>query len=333
LSPALLELRAITVRAGARAILQLESLSVAPAETVVILGANGAGKSTLIRIAGGLRTPDHGELILDGEHATPAALRRATTAVLQRPLLRRATVRSNVETGLRFARVAPDERRRRADDWIDRLGLAALADRHAAELSGGEAQRVSLARAFVTAPRLLLLDEPFTNLDAPTRAELLVDLRQQLADTNTAALFVTHDRHEAAAVADRIAILHAGTLRQLGAPADVVDRPADADCARLLGYENILPASIAGRLLPDGVAGPAAVRAADITVVPEGRTASIERLLPLGPRTRIVISLDGHRILSDTSNPPRATLAELRSGSQVDLRVDNAVPLADVPKS
>ena len=141
------------------------------------------------------------------------------------------------------------ERIRRADEWLERLGLAGLAEPRAATLSGGEAQRVSLARALVLAPRILLLDEPFSALDAPTRAELLADLRDVLASIGAAALLVTHDRHEAAAIADRVAILHAGELRQLGPAAAVLDHPADADCARLLGFENLVEPALASRLI------------------------------------------------------------------------------------
>ena len=237
----LLELRDVAVVAGGRTILGLDHLALAPGETLCVLGANGAGKSTLLRVAGGLRTPARGELRLDGVPATAPQIRAVTAAVLQRPLLRRgATARTNVETGLRFARVPREERRRRTDEWLVRLDLAGLADRRASALSGGEAQRVSIARALVLAPRILLLDEPFSALDAPTRAELLADLRDVLASIGAASLLVTHDRHEAAAIADRVAILHAGELRAARADGSVLEHPADADCARLLGFENLL---------------------------------------------------------------------------------------------
>jgi ABC-type sulfate/molybdate transport systems ATPase subunit len=299
-SAPLLGLRGIEVVAGSRTILAVEDLTVAAGETLGILGANGAGKSTLLRVAGGLRAPTRGTLLLDGRPASAAEVRRVTAAVLQRPMLRRrATVQANVETGLRFARVPRAERRRRAGEWIARLGLAGVARQRAATLSGGEAQRVSLARALVLAPRLLLLDEPFTGLDAPTRAELLADLREVLAATGATALFVSHDRHEAAAIADRLAILHGGTLRQLGEPADVLDHPADADCARLLGFENVLAPGVAARVLDRAPNGPVAVRAADLRLVPGGGAAVVERVLPFGGRTRVLASLHGARLVSD----------------------------------
>jgi ABC-type sulfate/molybdate transport systems ATPase subunit len=312
----LLELRDLAVVAGGRTILGLDHLALAPGETLCVLGANGAGKSTLLRVAGGLRTPARGELRLDGVPATAPQIRAVTAAVLQRPLLRRgATARTNVETGLRFARVPREERRRRTDEWLVRLDLAGLATRRASALSGGEAQRVSIARALVLAPRILLLDEPFSALDAPTRAELLADLRDVLACIGATSLLVTHDRHEASAIADRVAILHAGELRQLGPTASVLEHPADADCARLLGFENLVEPALASRLLREPADHPVAVRARDVLVVPGGAMGVVERVLPFGERTRISTRVDGVRVLSDVRDPPVAV------GAAVDLRV------------
>jgi ABC-type sulfate/molybdate transport systems ATPase subunit len=311
----LLELRDVAVVAGGRTILGLDHLALARGETLCVLGANGAGKSTLLRVAGGLRTPARGELRLDGVPATAPQIRAVTAAVLQRPLLRRgATARTNVETGLRFARVPREERRRRTDEWLVRLDLSGLAERRASELSGGEAQRVSIARALVLAPRILLLDEPFSALDAPTRAELLADLRDVLASIGAASLLVTHDRHEAAAIADRVAILHAGELRQLGPTASVLEHPADADCARLLGFENLLEPRLASRLLGEPARHRVAVRARDVAVVPGGDMGVVERVLPFGERTRIATRVDGVRVLSDVRDP------RVVAGDRVDLR-------------
>jgi ABC-type sulfate/molybdate transport systems ATPase subunit len=311
----LLELRDVAVVAGGRTILGLDHLALAPGETLCVLGANGAGKSTLLRVAGGLRTPARGELRLDGVPATAPQIRAVTAAVLQRPLLRRgATARTNVETGLRFARVPREERRRRTDEWLVRLDLAGLATRRASALSGGEAQRVSIARALVLAPRILLLDEPFSALDAPTRAELLADLRDVLACIGATSLLVTHDRHEASAIADRVAILHAGELRQLGPTASVLEHPADADCARLLGFENLLEPRLASRLLGEPASDRVALRARDVAVVPRGDMGVVERVLPFGERTRIATRIEGVRVLSDVRDP------QVAAGDRVDLR-------------
>jgi ABC-type sulfate/molybdate transport systems ATPase subunit len=320
----LLELREIAVVPGGTTILALERLGIAAGETLAVLGANGAGKSTLLRVAGGLRRPDRGQVLLHGLPATPQQIRDVSAAVLQRPLLRRGTVRANVETGLRFRRVR--ERRGRAERWIERLGLEGVADRQAAGLSGGEAQRVSLARALALAPELLLLDEPFGALDLPTRSELLADLRDILAATATAALLVTHDRFEAAAVADRIAILHAGRVRQLGPAPSVLDQPADADCARLLGFENVVGPELASRLLGRATRHSLAVRAADCRLDPRGKAARVVRIVPFGAVVRAFVSIDGTRMLVDTPAPQR--LGALRPGSPVDVLIDEAAARA-----
>ena len=328
--PPLLELRGIVVRAGGRAILDVPELALAAAGVTAVLGANGAGKTTLLRVGGALIRPSAGDVLLDGAPATPAAIRRVSAAVLQRPLLRRATVRENAETGLRFHRVPRGEARRRAEEWLERLGVAHLAHRGAHTLSAGEAQRVSLARALALSPRLLLLDEPFANLDAPTRGELLVDLGEALAATGAAALLVTHDRHEAAALAERLAILHAGELRQTGPTARVWAHPADADCARILGYDTVLEPEVAGRIMPNG-GRPLALRAEDCAAAPPGTagngsaltiSARLRRVLPLGSTSRVVAELDGRRLLATAPAPAPEWLAALGPGDPIDIRLE-----------
>jgi ABC-type tungstate transport system substrate-binding protein/ABC-type sulfate/molybdate transport systems ATPase subunit len=350
--PISLELRDVQVRAGGRTILSVPRLALGPGVTAV-LGANGAGKSTLLRVAGALRRPDAGAVLIAGAPAEPRDLRRVTAAVLQRPLLRRGSTRANVETGLRFRHVNRREAHGRAHAWMDQLAIPHLADRQTQTLSGGEAQRVSLARALAIEPAVLLLDEPFAGLDAPTRGELIVDLREALTTTGTAALLVTHDRHEAAALADHIAILHAGELRQHGETVHVLANPADRDCARILGYENLLSAETAERLLGEG-SGPRALRAADCAAEPAGRepeaatisvsdardaatlaarqpttivqpttvllTATLTRVVPLGPTSRVIAHTNGETLLATAPAPPPQWLASARPGEPIRIR-------------
>jgi ABC-type sulfate/molybdate transport systems ATPase subunit len=167
--------------------------------------------------------------------------------VLQRPVLQRATVLDNAAAGLRLRGVRRTEARRRAEPWLDALGIAHLAGRDARTLSGGEAQRVAIARALVVAPRVLLLDEPFTGLDATTRTDLLADLRAALNRLTAAVLLVTHDREEARALAHHTALLVNGEIRQIGTTEEVLDAPTDPDCATLLGYTTHLPPALTGR--------------------------------------------------------------------------------------
>jgi len=242
---ALLELRDVVVRMGARTILDVARLGLDPGETVAVLGPNGAGKSTLLRVAGLLLRPDAGQVLLHGQPAREDTLRHATAAVLQRPLLRRGTVGDNAGLGLRFRGVGRRDARRRAAPWLDRLGITHLRDRPARLLSVGEGQRVSLARALATTPRVLLLDEPFAALDEPTRCRLVLDLRALLADYQVAALLVTHDRREAAALAHRTAVLDQGRLLAVGPTEHVLADPA---LSPLVGGASLLDAELARRL-------------------------------------------------------------------------------------
>ncbi len=317
----LLELRAIVVRARDELILRVPRLALDSGETLAVLGPNGAGKSTLLRVAGALRQPDEGRVLFKGTPPDPRTLRRACAAVLQRPLLRRGTVLDNVCTGLRFRGVSKREAQRKAEPWLDRLGLAPYADRPVSTLSGGEAQRVSLARALAIRPSVLLLDEPFNSLDTPTKGELLADLRDLLAEDDTGVLFVTHDRHEASAFADRIAILDRGQIHQEGPTSVVVDDPADENCARLLGFDNIVAQN--GHLL--------ALRSSDLvsfdghSAVPPSwvsLSARLERTIPLDGRLALHCVSDAGRLVSLVEPPLPGWLDNARRGRTVLLAYD-----------
>jgi len=282
--------RGLRVAAGGQHLLAVDFLEVTDGETVAVLGPNGAGKSTLLRALARLEPAADGEVLLDGEPATPAQLRAAVAAVLQRPVLQRTSVLDNTAAGLRLRGMRRAAARRLARPWLDALGVGHLADRHARTLSGGEAQRVAIARALAVRSRVLLLDEPFAGLDATTRADLIADLRTALDRSTAAVLLVTHDRDEAAALAHRTALLLGGHIRQLGRTNEVLDSPADLECARLLGYTTHLPPELTGhdvllvarpercRLVPPGCA-PA--RAG--VIVP----GTLRRVVPLGGTTRV----------------------------------------------
>lgn len=292
--------RSLRVADRGRQLLAVDVLEIADGETVAVLGPNGAGKSTLLRALAHLEPAMGGEVLLDGKPASPARLRAAVAAVLQRPVLQRASVLDNAAAGLRLRGVRRARARRLARPWLDALGIAHLADRHARTLSGGEVQRVAIARALAVGSRVLLLDEPFTGLDATTRADLIADLRAALDRSRAAVLLVTHDRDEAAALAHRTALLLGGRIRQLGTTADVLDSPADLDCARLLGYTTRLPPELTGhdvllvarpercRLLPPrdatAVVDPVAPRPIGPAVVVPG---TLRRVVPLGGTTRV----------------------------------------------
>jgi molybdate transport system ATP-binding protein len=236
-------------------------VAVATGELVVLLGPNGAGKTTLLRALAGLVALDQGRVVLDGEVLDDPAAgvhvateRRPIGFVFQDYLLfPHLSALENVAFGLRARGVPRAEARRRAADWLDRVGLAGRAGAQPRVLSGGQAQRVALARAMVSDPRLLLLDEPLAALDAATRAEVRRDLRRHLASFDGTRLLVTHDPLEAVALADRLVVLEGGRVTQTGTPDQVSARPRSRYVAELVGV-NLFRGHAAGGVvrLPGG---------------------------------------------------------------------------------
>ena len=216
-------------------------------EVLAIIGPNGSGKSTLLRVMGLLESPRAGTVLFHGRAVEPRdrlAARRRMAMVFQQPLLADMTVAANVGLGLRFRGESPAAGEGRVQRWMERLGIGALRERRALTLSGGEAQRVALARAFVLAPEVLLLDEPFAGLDQPTRAALVADLAGILRAERITTVMVTHDRAEAQALADHVAVLMAGRLRQVDDTARVFQAPASEDVARFVGVETIVTGEV-----------------------------------------------------------------------------------------
>jgi tungstate transport system ATP-binding protein len=236
----LLEVRDLQVTRANRQILAVDELSIRKGETLAVVGPNGAGKSTLLLALAGLLRPDHGSIVIEGVPVVPAqdlAYRRRIGLVLPAPLLLSTSVFGNVAAGLRFRGVGAAETRERVDHWLERLAIAHLRDRPAGQLSSGEAQRTSLARALVLDPQLLLLDEPFVALDSTTRAQLLDDFEQLRMEAPTTRVLVTHHLHEAVRLGDRLAILLDGRIRQCDVPERVMASPVDADVAALVKTE------------------------------------------------------------------------------------------------
>jgi tungstate transport system ATP-binding protein len=239
----LLALRDVAVHHGEYVALQRASLEVYTGDVLALIGPNGAGKSTLLRVMGMLQRPDNGNVLFRGENALDGnslELRRRIATVFQEPLLLNATVYQNAALGLKLRGVASPEIDRRLGPWLDRLGIVHLAARSARTLSGGEAQRTSLVRALVLEPELLLLDEPFSALDPGSREALLRDFQGIVKEIGITTAFVTHDRHEAFALGNRVGVLNQGYLLQLGSRENVFLRPETESVAEIVGIENRL---------------------------------------------------------------------------------------------
>jgi len=240
----LLTLRDVLVSYGNPVALQIAALDLYRSEMLAIIGPNGGGKSTLLRVMGLLQRPTSGTVLFGGEIAfdgNSLQLRRRIATVFQEPLLLNSTVYENAALGLNLRGVAGSEISRRLEPWLERLGIAHLRRRAARSLSGGEAQRTSLARALVLEPEILLLDEPFAALDPTSREALLRDFQPIVKDSGLTTVFVTHDRNEAFSLSGRVAVLHHGRLLQIGAREDVFRRPASEAVAEIVGVENRLP--------------------------------------------------------------------------------------------
>ena len=238
----------LTMVYGKRTVLDIPSLKVNSGEVMGVIGPNGSGKTTLLLNLALLTVPTTGTLFYSDIPVTNPhqilALRRKTATVFQEPLLLAMPVLENVTMGLKLRGVHGPHVKERAKKWLARFGVAHLGNRSPRTLSGGEAKRVSLARAFSLEPEILFLDEPFTALDSPTRQALLEDFDSVLRETKVTTVMVTHDRNEALVVAGRVAVLIAGKLRQLGTPDEVFNYPVDEEVAGFVETGNILPGTV-----------------------------------------------------------------------------------------
>lgn len=233
----MIQIRDLVINRNGRSVLQVDSLDIQRGETLTVVGPNGAGKSTMLLALARLLKLSRGDIIYNRrslKQLNELEYRRKISFVFQAPLLMDMTVEQNVALGLKFRGTSKEETQQRVGEWMKQLGVDSLAKRRAGQLSGGEAQRVSLARAFVLEPELLLLDEPFSALDPPTRSRLIQDLYDLLEGTHRTAVFVTHNLGEAAKLSHRIAVIIGGVLRQVGTAEQIKSEPADEAVAAFL---------------------------------------------------------------------------------------------------
>ncbi|MCA0452846.1 MAG: ABC transporter ATP-binding protein [Chloroflexi bacterium] len=239
----MLEVRDVYRAFGTQPVLRGIDLTIADHEIVCLLGPSGCGKTTLLRIVAGLEQPDRGAVLLDGQNiASMPTHRRGFGLMFQDfALFPHMTVAENVAFGLRMQNMGKAEQKRRVAEMLDLVGLAGFEQRDVARLSGGERQRVALARSLAPNPKLLMLDEPLGSLDAILREELLVELRHIIKQVGLTAIYVTHDQHEAFAIADRIAVMNKGRVEQFAPPLELYQHPTSEFVARFLGLDNVIP--------------------------------------------------------------------------------------------
>lgn len=334
-----LMLRNVTKAFGKTVAVDDVSLELGPGELLGLVGPSGCGKSTMLRLIAGLERIDAGEVEISGElvddarNWTDPEQRRVGLVFQDHALFPHLTVADNIGFGLRSRSNA--DRRREVDRLLDLVGLAELGKRYPHEVSGGERQRVSLARALAPSPRLLLLDEPFASLDPNRRSQVRADVVALLRDAETPAVMVTHDQTEAMAVGDRVAVMRAGRLHQVGPPVDVYAQPVNRFVAGFMGEARFLPISTNGTGLVtelgpisatgiDTATSVAVVRPSDVDLVvdPEG-TAVIERSEYHGATWSYELRLASDALVLSTQ--PRSVVAPVGTRVRPSLATDHHV--------
>src|SRR6184192_1351173 len=244
----LLSIREVSKSFGKNLVLRRISLEIAEGEFLTILGESGSGKTTLLRIIAGFENADSGEILIAGERldTEPPYRRRVNTVFQHYALFPHLTVQQNVAYGLRVAKVPKEEIIARVQQALAMVKMTAYAGSKPSKISGGQQQRVALARALVNRPRLLLLDEPLSALDANLRRQMQVELKSLQREVGISFVFVTHDQDEAMVMSDRIALLRNGSLEQVATPREIYSRPATAYVAQFVGHTNLLLCRLEG---------------------------------------------------------------------------------------
>ena len=321
------------------------TVDVAPGELVALLGPSGCGKTTALRILAGFESADSGTVTVDGKEIShiPANRRDMGMVFQSYSLFPNMSALDNVGFGLRLRKKPPAERKRRAGELLDMVGLARQAGQYPHQLSGGQQQRVALARALAIEPRVLLLDEPLSALDAKVRLQLREQIRALQQRLGTTTLFVTHDQEEALSMSDRVGVMKDGRLEQIATPSELYSEPATAFVAEFVGTMNRIPGrldglgdrvSALGQTVPvtggaaDGLAGDVDVlvrpEGLDIAAGPNGNGIVADRTF-LGSVTRISVLLDGDHMVK--VDQPSTAAAGLPPGTSVQISLPGSAVL------
>jgi putative spermidine/putrescine transport system ATP-binding protein/spermidine/putrescine transport system ATP-binding protein len=307
----------VTKRFGETAALDDVSLLVRRGELMTLLGPSGCGKTTLLNLVAGFLAADHGEIAIDGERVTERPPYRREIGIMFQSyaLFPHMSVAANVGYGLRMRRRPKAEIARRVEEALALVKLAGLADRRPRQLSGGQQQRVALARALVIRPKVLLLDEPFSALDRNLRGAMQVELKQIQQQLGVTTIFVTHDQGEALSLSDRIAVIAAGRIRQLGTPDEIYRRPSDRFVASFVGDVNILPARLE-RI--DGATAVVALGVARVEVPARPLAGAA-----IGAQVDLFVRPEELRVAEEAAGAVHGTVAaQIYQGGHVDLYVD-----------
>ena len=336
------------------------SIELAPGELVALLGPSGCGKTTALRIVAGFESADAGSVIVDGKDmsSVPSSRRDMGMVFQSYSLFPNMSALDNVAFGLRMRKLGPAARRQRAGDLLDMVGLAPQARQYPHQLSGGQQQRVALARALAIEPRVLLLDEPLSALDAKVRLQLREQIRTLQQRLGTTTLFVTHDQEEALSMADRMGVMRQGRLEQIAAPDELYEDPATAFVAEFVGIMNRIPGELQGGETVSVLGGTVPVRgpggsvgslgqnpaeaiggdqAVDVLVRPEGLTMQVGQngngIVTtrnfLGSVTRVGVLLAGD--VAVQIDKPSSEAAALAPGTSVSVSLP-AQPVLIAPR-
>jgi sulfate transport system ATP-binding protein len=308
------------------------SLDVDSGSLVALLGPSGSGKSTLLRLIAGLEETDSGRIWITGEEATTRSVQdRQVGFVFQHfALFKHRTVRQNVGFGLELRGWKQDAIRRRVDELLELVQLQGFGNRYPSQLSGGQRQRVALARALAVQPRVLLLDEPFSALDAKVRKELRAWLRNLHDEMHVTTVIVTHDQEEAMEVADRIVVMNQGRIEQIGTPAEIYDQPATPFVMSFVGAVNVLPgngplaASASNNSIQgDHSAGQLFIRPHDLDLhlspQPDSVPAILRRITHMGREIQAELTLEnGEQVIAQLPRE-RIDYSNLKSGDALHI--------------
>ena len=345
-----LELRNVTKRFGPVVALDDVTFELEQGEFFSMLGPSGCGKTTALRIVAGFESPDEGAVLVDGKDLTSTPPNRRDMGMVFQAysLFPNMTARQNVEFGLRIRKRSSDQRAKRAGELLELVGLSVQGDRYPYQMSGGQQQRVALARALAIEPKVLLMDEPLSALDARVRVSLREEIRRIQTELGITALYVTHDQEEALSISDRVAVMSAGRSEQVAAPAQIYGEPATPFVAEFVGTMNRLEATVEDgssgavtwsgeRLVVDAARGRSNGDRVLVLVRPESITlgasesgtgpagslsGQVAASVFLGATTRVKVRTSGEGEIS--ADVPSSTAAGFQLGSSVVARFESS---------